>query len=175
MGNAVQSLRMRLRKQNQTLHFIIENTYLFKKHSRSQTIKWHSTCNKQNSFFVLATKNKLCSTARRAYSSNVFRKRWYIADFGSSCSRGLGHFFFIFSNERRNRTPTTQVRPWHCTTETVGDALNSLDVGENKKDTTINSNTYEQYVYALTCETRCHQCILWMTRAHSYTRCGSFF
>ena len=37
-----------------------------------------------------------------------------------------------------------------------------------------NTNIHEQYVYALTCGTSCHQCVLWMIRSHSYTRCGSF-
>jgi hypothetical protein len=55
----------------------------------------------------------------------------------------------------------------------IGDALHSFDFGENKKNKTKKND--EQYVYALTCATRCHQCILWMTRAHSYTRCETFF
>ena len=134
--------------------------------------------NAKTNFICFSNQTKCVLQQGWAYSSKLFRTLWYIADFGSSCSLGLGHFFFIFSNERgrivhqRNRTPTTQVRQWHCTTETVGDALNSLDFEENKKR---KINTYEQYVYALTCATRCHQCILWMTRAHSYTRCESFF
>ena len=37
--------------------------------------------------------NCVLQRTRRAYSNNVFRKRSYIADFGSSCSRGLGHLF----------------------------------------------------------------------------------
>jgi hypothetical protein len=52
--------------------------------------------------------------------------------------------------------------------------LNSVDVRE-KWQKKRNTNTYEQYVYALTCGTSCHQCIFWMIRAHSYTWCGSFF
>ena len=50
-----------------------------------------------------------------------------------------------------------------------------FDVYPTIQDKKRKINTYEQYVYALTCATRCHQCILWMTRAHSYTRCESFF
>ena len=102
----------------------------------------------------------LFSIAMMSIPKQLNSKTSIHTDCCSTCSPGVGHFAFIFSNElalivqQRNPTHTTQDRPWHCKTETAGDALNSVEKKMRKY-----TNTYEN--------THTHYYAIWKSSMHT--------